>query len=141
MHAAVGIAASEKGSLPGLLGYPGPALLPAALLLAALPEEAALVSALLAVAPEDTAQPLFGQTVLMRFTTSVGDMPYLSWTKASTETKVMSAAFPAARSCGSAAASGMRYVNSDPDCVHKHVLHMLPCYMHVRISTGYLTMS
>ena len=104
MQAAAELVASERGDLPGLLGNPGPALLPAALLLAALLEEAALLSLLLLAAPEDTAQPLFGQTVLMRLTTSAGDMPYLSWTKASTETKVMPAAFPAARSCGSAAA-------------------------------------
>ena len=104
----------EEAAVPGLLGKPGPALLPAALLLAVVPVLAALPSALLAAGllplppllleEEDTAQPLFGQTVLMRLTTSVGDMPYRSWTKASTETKVMPAAFPAARSCGSAAA-------------------------------------
>ena len=52
-------------SLPGLLGNPGPALLLAALLFAALPEEAVLLAPLLLAPPEDTAQPLFGQTVLM----------------------------------------------------------------------------
>ena len=127
--------------MPGLLGYPGPALLPAALLLAALPEEAAVLSLLLLAAPEDTAQPLLGHTVLMRLTTSVGDMPYLSWTKASTETNVMPAAFPAARSCGSAAASDMSFVKRGPGSLRKDVLHMPPCYMRVRISIGYLTLS
>ena len=90
--------------LPGLLGNPGPALLPDALLLLAVAVEAALLAPLLLVPPEATAQPLFGQTVFMWLTTSAGDMPYLSWTKASTETKLMPAAFPAARSCGNAPA-------------------------------------
>lgn len=71
---------------PGLLGIPGPPLRPAPLLFAALPEEAAPPLPALLLVLLGTFQPLFGQALFILLTTSVGDMPYRSWTKSFTDT-------------------------------------------------------